>query len=179
MDPSKKQMFSSNSQQDENVLTFLPPLMHLTREQEASIMVSTLEHIISGNIGGGVLRDATLSSSGTEIESNCPMLSLSVDDICGHNKINKCLECNFFAANTTTKGEKKRELRQMLEGKWVAESRGPRRAKSCDSFAVEFRGDFETTQEPAKPCSKSAVEVQEPKASFPLFDCQSDQGSDN
>ncbi|GFY93809.1 hypothetical protein Acr_09g0002550 [Actinidia rufa] len=165
-------MFSTYTQQDENVLTFLPPLMHLTREQEASIMISTLEHIISGNIGGGVLRDATLSSSGTEIESNCPMLSLSVDDICGPNKINKCLGCNFFAENTTTKGEKKREFRQMLEGKWVAESRGPRRAKSCDNFAVEFRGDFETTQEPAKSCNKSAVEVQEAKARFPIVRLQ-------
>ena len=56
----------------------------------------------------------------------------------------------------------------------MAEIHGPRRAKSCVKATVEVRGEFETTQEPAK----SAVELEEAKAkdNFPLFDCQLDQG---
>ncbi|KAF3438950.1 hypothetical protein FNV43_RR17225 [Rhamnella rubrinervis] len=172
----------------------------IPKDQEHSIMVSALKHVISGGVDGPTLEECHLlqalynatssfpSTCGANPDGTQLTLPFPDGDVCRICKINGCLGCNFFPANVdeeqigststdTNDRNKKRKrknnyrgVRQRPWGKWAAEIRDPRRA------ARVWLGTFETAEKAARAYDKAAIEFRGARAklNFPLADYTSD-----
>ncbi|KAJ9170703.1 hypothetical protein P3X46_018793 [Hevea brasiliensis] len=135
----------------------------LTTEEEDSIIVSALQHVISGsNNTMPILQDSA---------STCPVCNMDSVD---------CLGCNYFGFNQEqesgggvgegarkskrTKKNQYRGVRQRPWGKWAAEIRDPWRATRV------WLGTFNTAEEAAAAYDTAAIRFRGHKAktNFPL-----------
>ncbi|KAL9669419.1 hypothetical protein QQ045_006966 [Rhodiola kirilowii] len=155
--------------------------LSVSKEEELSVMVSALQHVISGDVTPPLITPNYHPSTSLTSSEDSHVITLPDIGTCRQCNIDGCLGCDNFPTENQSlvgSGDNKRKyrvkknlrgVRQRPWGKWAAEIRDPRRA------ARVWLGTFETAEAAARAYDRAAIEFRgnRAKLNFPMADYES------